>query len=47
MSPFDFNDNGEIDEEDYFLLNGPLGAMAFGYVLRKQEKPRQQRNHMN
>ena len=25
MSPFDFNDNGEIDGEDFFLLNGPLG----------------------
>ena len=26
MSPFDFNDNGEIDGEDFFLLNGPLGG---------------------
>ena len=26
MSPFDFNDNGEVDGEDFFLLNGPLGG---------------------
>ncbi|MCK5681670.1 hypothetical protein KAI46_12755 [bacterium] len=26
MSPFDFNDNGEIDGEDFFLLNGSLGG---------------------
>ena len=26
MSPLDFNDNGEIDGEDFFLLNGPLGG---------------------
>lgn len=25
MSPFDFNDNGETDGEDFFLVNGPLG----------------------
>ena len=24
MSPFNFNDNGEIDGEDFFLINGPL-----------------------
>ena len=28
MSPFDFNDNGEVDGEDFFLLNGPLGGSS-------------------
>ena len=28
MSPFDFNENDEIDGEDFFLLNGPLGGRS-------------------
>ena len=26
MSAFDSNDNDEIDGDDFFLLNGPLGG---------------------